>query len=274
MLHQTINYTQDGRVNLKTYIPDVLEHGFQLKKRPAIIIMPGGAWGMLSDSEGEPVALTFMKEGFCAFVLNYSIGDYSVYPNPLDEISWAIWEVRKNADSWGIDSEAIVVMGFSAGAGVAAFGATQWNTPGLCERLDIPEGGNRPNAAVLAYGAASSTDIVADPEQYRPDFLGKIAKDLTPELDVVNYVGKHTPPLFIWHTRYDKYVPSDHPLRMALAMDALDLPYEVHVFQKGSHGISVSNDLAMYQAEAGIRSKNTDMWVELCKNWIYDLFDL
>ena len=46
-----------------------------------MIACPGGAWTWLSLTEGEGVALTFVKEGFAAFVLNYSVGDYSESPN-------------------------------------------------------------------------------------------------------------------------------------------------------------------------------------------------
>lgn len=101
MLYETINFTEDGRVNMRTYIHDLTCNGEPGPKRPAVIILPGGAYAFLSETEGEPVALTFMKEGFNTFVLNYSVGDDSVFPNPLDDISKAIWEVRRRADEWG-----------------------------------------------------------------------------------------------------------------------------------------------------------------------------
>lgn len=83
MIFKTIDYTQDGRVNLQTYIPDYT--GGDL--RPAILVCPGGAWTHLSKREGEAVALTFVKEGYAGFVLNYSVGDYSEFPNPLIEVA-------------------------------------------------------------------------------------------------------------------------------------------------------------------------------------------
>ncbi len=88
MLCQIIHFTSDGRVNMRTYI--YAEQGEE--KRPAIIVLPGGAYGFLSDEEGEPVALTFFEKGFNTFVLSYSVGDDSVYPNPLDDVSRAVWE--------------------------------------------------------------------------------------------------------------------------------------------------------------------------------------
>ena len=124
MLQKTINFTPDGRVCLKTYILNRTMNGNPLPKRPAIIILPGGAFMFLSETEAEPVALTFAKEGFHTFVLHYSVGDDSAFPNPLDETSKAIWEVLRNADEWGIAADQIALMGFSAGACIAALSAT------------------------------------------------------------------------------------------------------------------------------------------------------
>jgi acetyl esterase/lipase len=267
MLCQTIRFTSDGRVNMRTYI-----HADKAEQiRPAIIVLPGGAYGFLSEGEGEPVALTFFEKGFNTFVLSYSIGEYSVYPNPLDDVSKAIWEVRKNADIWGIRSDAIVLMGFSAGSGVAAMSATQWNTPGLASRLGVSEDGIKPNAAVIGYGAASNSELLDTPGVYVPDILGKIARDRTPELDVVNYVGPHTPPLFIWHNRYDRLVPAINPIMMAEAMQKNDLPYELHIFQEGQHGRSVGNNAPGQNLEDS-EYPSVDMWVPLCHNWIKNLF--
>lgn len=272
MLHETINFTSDGRVTLQTYIHDKYTNDFQIKKRPALIILPGGAYSFLSERESEPVAITFLKEGFNTFILNYSVGDYSKYPTPLEEVSKAIWEVRKNSEEWGIKTDAIGLVGFSAGAVIAAMAGTQWNTVDLAERLHIPQGMNRPNAIVFGYGASLTSTIMDDPTVFKPK-LGKIATDRTPELDVVNYVGSHTPPFFIWHTRYDDHVPAINPLLLAKAMQKHNLPYELHLFQAGKHGMSVSNNLSAYN-EPDFRHPSVDMWVQLCTNWLYDIFNL
>jgi len=76
MIHKTISLVKGKDVTLTTYIHDQSAQGnFQIPQRPAIIVMPGGAYSFLSDAEGEPVALTFLKEGYNTFVLRYSVGD-------------------------------------------------------------------------------------------------------------------------------------------------------------------------------------------------------
>lgn len=267
MICTTIPLSPDGRVNLRTYIHGQTQNGMRIPPRSAIIVLPGGAFTMLSENEAEPVALTFAKEGFSTFVLNYSIGEDSAFPNPLDDVSRAIWEVRRNATEWNIHPDRIALMGFSAGACVAAMSATQWNTPGLAERLNIPEEGIKPNAAVIGYGASLlSTIFDSQDENLIVPTPGRITADRTPQVDVVNYVNAKTAPMFIWHNRYDLYVPVVNPLLLANKMAELQLPFELHIYQSGRHGMSVNNRLTNPSGE-GI-DESVQSWVPLCVLWL------
>ena len=76
MLHKTLPLREGSAATLTTYIHDQSSQSeFQIQSRPGIIVMPGGAYSFLSDTEAEPVALTFLKEGYNTFVLRYSVGD-------------------------------------------------------------------------------------------------------------------------------------------------------------------------------------------------------
>lgn len=277
MIHETVSLGKGEKVTLTTYIHDQSEQEcFQIEKRPAII-MPGGAYSYLADAEGEPVALTFLKEGYNTFVLRYSVGDDCTYPEILEEVSLAIWKVRSHAEAWHVDPDAVILMGFSAGACLAAMSATQWNTPGLSERLGLSAEDIKPNAAVIAYAPWDNTNTIQkDPEFYNPE-AAKIAKDCTPELDFIHYAGPHMPPLFLWHNRYDKYVPAINPIMIAGKMIEYGLPFELHIFQGGEHGMSVCNNLSSYQGVARTRSDESPgvrMWVPLCVSWINQLFHI
>ena len=278
MIHETYYLSDDKLTSLKTYIHGKsYQEDFQIHKRPAIIVLPGGAYAYLADHEAEPVALTFLKEGYNTFVLNYAVGDACIYPRPLEEVSKAIWFIRCHAEEWDINPDAIILMGFSAGACLAAMSATQWITPGLAEKLGAPEEGIKPNAAVIAYGPWDNTNTIQhDPEFYNPD-AAKIAKDCTPELDFINYVGRHVPPLFIWHTLYDKFVPTTNPLMIAGKLYEMKMPFELHIYQHGEHGMTVCNNLSSYNAEAkklNEESPNVKMWVPACINWINRIFGI
>ncbi len=270
MIYEEINYTADGRVKLKTYIPDVYTRK-DAPRRPAMIACPGGAWTFLSPTEGEPVALTFLKEGYAAFVLYYSVGDYSEFPNPLVEISWAIKTVRDHADEWHIDPNKIAISGYSAGASVCSMSATQWNNPLIAEKLGAPSEQFKPDAAVLAYCCNDLGTIFDTPtEGLVVPTPGKITADRTPEVDVVNYVTKDTAPIFFYHCRYDEFVPVKNTWMLASKLDELGLPFELHIFGSGHHGMSVNNRLT--EANEPIDSSVTQ-WVPLCISWLDKVFE-
>ena len=277
MIHKSIQFTEDGRVRLRTYIHDQsTQKDFQIKKRPAVIIMAGGAYSYLSDTEAEPVAITFLKEGFNTFILDYSVGEYCTYPEILEEVSKAILEVRRNAEEWHINPDAIVLMGFSAGACLAAMSATQWNTEGLAERLGAEKEEIKPNAAVIGYAPWDNRTIQNDPVYYNPE-CAKIAKDCTPELNFIEYVGEHVPPLFIWNNRFDQYVPPINQPMVAEKLIKYGIPFEMHIFQGGEHGMSVCNNLSSYDDEAkklNEENPNVALWVPMCTNWINSLFGI
>ena len=270
MIAETMNFTTDGRVKLQTFIhPDTKEEPL-----PAVIILPGGAYGFISEAEGAPVARHIFEKGFHTFVLHYSVGEYSEFPAPLLEVSRAIWEIRKRANDWGAQSDAIALMGFSAGAGISAMSATQWNNLETARQAGADTVEDiRPNAAVIGYGAANnSKTIIGNPDICIPPILGKIARDKTPELDVVNYVNKDTAPMFIWHNRYDNYVPAINPIMMAEAMQKSDRPYELHIFQNGRHGMGIGKSGESEIALWNFDYINADLWFPMCVNWLRGLF--
>ena len=89
--------------------------------RPAVIVVPGGAYAMVSEREGAVVASRFLSEGFQTFVLTYSVArDGASYPDQLEELSAAIDYVKKNAEQYHVNPKEIFAMGFSAGGHLVA----------------------------------------------------------------------------------------------------------------------------------------------------------
>ncbi len=79
----------------------------ELKKRmrSAMLVIPGGGYWFLSDREGEPIALKYLDNGFCAFVLSYSLK--TAYPTPLIEAMLAVKYIRENAVKYSLDKDKI-----------------------------------------------------------------------------------------------------------------------------------------------------------------------
>ena len=268
LIQETINYTDDGRVNLEIY-----RHSNPEEPLPAIISLPGGAFGFLVGTDQEPTAMTFYERGFQAFVLNYSVGRYSAFPAPLDEVSWAIWQIRSHAEEWNVDPDRVIVMGFSAGVSAAGMSATQWNTPGLYERVGAPDAESiRPDAAVMGYGACDTSGTIVDnPDVVNPGVWGAIVTDRTPELDFLYYVDENTAPMFIWQPEHDPYVPKENQTMLADALEEAGVEYELHMFKDGYHGMSVGYN-APGRDLANSPQPDADRWVSLCIDWLNRLF--
>ena len=103
-------------VTLTAYLPAASDEMPNYKTRPAILVIPGGAYMMCSDREAEPIALSFLAKGYAAFVLRYSVGKGAAkFPRPLNDAEEAMELIISNAAEWGVEPEHIAAIGFSAG---------------------------------------------------------------------------------------------------------------------------------------------------------------
>ena len=90
-----------------------------IKKRPFILVIPGGGYEMVSEREAEPVINEFYRMGYHAGVLRYSVGQAALNLQPMKEGITAIKILRERAVEWNIISDQIAVCGFSAGGHLA-----------------------------------------------------------------------------------------------------------------------------------------------------------
>lgn len=232
-------------------------------KRPAVVICPGGAYAGCSPREGEPIALQYMAAGYHAFVLDYAVAP-NRHPEALKNASDAICFIRKHADKWGIETDKIVIMGFSAGGHLAASLATMWDEEPVC----TPDKSNRPNAAVLGYPVISAEAEIT----HKESFINLCGEDpvLQERLSLENRVTSKTPPCFIWHTFEDQAVPVDNSICFAKALVAAGVNCELHIFPHGVHGLALANDdTAMSQRYI---DKRVQAWVHLSVQWLDGLF--
>lgn len=211
-----------------------------------------------------------MKSGFNVFTLYYyALGDDATYMHLLKDASMALWKVRENAERWHIDPEKIAFGGFSAGGTVAAILGTEWNSTDLGREMKMPYGINKPNALFLGYDP-----LVFDRKREKPGKTnlkpGALIEENKEEINTYRFVGKHTPPSFIWHTYEDTKVPCSNALLFASALNENSIPFELHIFQHGEHGLYTATDLTMYGKEIPV---NTDRWIDMCSSWLRKLFD-
>ena len=225
---------------LRPYLLNRPEGEYLFPKRPAVIVCPGGAYEHLSPREGEPIALACNGAGFHAFVLQYSIRPMR-FPGALLELSKAVAWVRAHAEEFGIDEHRIVVAGFSAGGHLAASLGVFWKEGFVRRYLGFDGEENRPDALLLAYPVISGREELVHAGS-RLALLGKYPDERELSLfSLEDHVSDATPPAFLWHTAADDAVPAGNSLVFAQALAAHDIPYELHIYPHGGHGLGLAN---------------------------------
>lgn len=250
--------------SLKGYLYEESKELAGFKKRPAVVVCPGGAYIFCSDREADPIATFYSGAGFNTFVFRYTVGDEAVFPVPLTELSVAMKYIREHAEEWGIREDCIAVCGFSAGGHLTASLGTLWNHPEIAEASDCANGENRPNALVLGYPVINTRSWMVSevPRLTRGRDLQKTVE----LLDTEKNVGEHTPPAFIFHTYSDQGVAVEDSLCFANAMAAHDRPFELHVFTNGRHGMATGNALTDRNEQWAAE------WLPMSAKWLWSLF--
>lgn len=300
---QTFSLKADNpAVTLTTYLLDDSSETINGGSRPAIIICPGGGYFNCSDREAEPIALKFNALGYHAFVLRYSTyNDGSadlpdlvdlppkkerLFPQQLLELGQAMILVKKHAEKWHVDPQKVAVCGFSAGGHNAALYATNWHRAWFTKHFGVDKDLLQPAACILGYAL---TDYVMLNQQIKEVMQGMDQQFMKasmvallgqeePSLDQLQQtspvlqVDQNTPATFIWATADDPLVSSLHSLKFATALKEQNIPFELHLFEHGAHGLSLAT-----QATAASQSQivpDVAMWFDLCATWLQKRFAL
>lgn len=231
--------SDEGDVPLMTvYLPRTMT-----ATTPAMLVCPGGAYTRLaSNHEGRQVAAYLNSLGIAAFVLRYRLGPRYHHPIELGDAQRAIRTLRSRAQEWQLDPTRIGIIGFSAGGHLAMTASTLFDSGDPRSTDVIDRAGSRPDFVVLGYPVISMMAPWTH-QGSKQNLLGanpdpELAKRLSGELAVT----KNTPQTFIFHTNEDTVVPAENSLHYFLALRQSGVPAEMHVFEKGPHGVGLAND--------------------------------
>ena len=231
----------ERNVTLTGYLQQVGGEFRHIVRRPAVLVLPGGAYQMCSDREADPVAIAYLNAGYQAFILRYSVQSHATWPNPLRDVEEALSLIRDHGENWGVYPDKIAVIGFSAGGHLAACAATMAQ--------------ERPNAAIIGYGVTLGRDMNGNVQG---------------EADAVSAVDGKTPPCFLFTVRTDPVVPIDNQFRFMEALTAQDISFETHIYSYGPHGFSVGTPAANSpDMQLSPRVRN---WVAESIGWLNELF--
>lgn len=220
---------------LTPYLPETDASG------TAIVVCPGGGYGGLAGHEGEGYAKWLAKQGIAAFVLKYRLGSKGYrHPVMLGDAARAVRLVRARASEWKIDPHRIGIMGSSAGGHLASTALTHFDG-GIPDSPDpVERQSSRPDFGVLCYAVISMEDGITHGGSKRNLLGDQPNPELVALLSNEKQVSRDTPPCFVWSTGEDQAVPVLNSLQFVMALNKAGVPYDFHVYQKGNHGIGLS----------------------------------
>jgi acetyl esterase/lipase len=253
-IEKTVN-TRASKVSVPTLIPFFPEKG--KSTGTAIIICPGGGYSILSmENEGYAIARKFNEIGVTAFILKYRLPSDSIMVDktigPLQDAQRAVQLVRQRAKEWGLNTNRVGIIGFSAGGHLASTAITHFDKAVIDNKDNV---NLRPDFAILMYPVISFGELA-----HKGSKDNLVGKTPTPEMvDLYSnekQVTANTPPTFLVHAQDDRTVPVMNSVVFYQAMVKAGVKGELHLYQAGGHGF-------------GLNNKTTkDEWFERCKNWM------
>lgn len=248
-------YAQGNNVEDRPAITPYLVEGDIGAARPAVVVCPGGGYTNRADHEGRPIAQWLNTLGISAFVLDYRVAPYR-HPAPLTDAQRALRLVRSRAAEWNLDPNRLGILGFSAGGHLASSAGTHYDGGNPQAEDPIEREGCRPDFMVLCYPVISFGEYRHDGS--RRNLLGD--EPLEDEIRLMSnelQVTADTPTAFIWHTSDDPAVPVENALLFAGALSRNKVPFELHSYMTGRHGLGLAEDHPEAQT-----------WPDLCARWL------
>lgn len=235
----------------------------------SVILCPGGGYEWLSPREAQPVADAFAANGWQPWVLSYTVAGPEVTPGdrPLRQLAWAVAQVRRQQ----ADGLPVVVCGFSAGGHLAASLAVHWRD---AAGWAAPGHSGRPDGVVLGYPV-----ITAGPYAHRPSLEALLGKEpqgagradwarQAAYFSLERHVTADTPPVFLWHTAADELVPVQNSLLFAQALAEKKIPFELHIYPQGVHGLSLATPEVEEPEKQRWADPHVAEWFADCIRWL------
>lgn len=238
--------TKDKMEEQDKYEKKALEE--KTKKRPAVIICPGGAYeDVCFSGEGTPVMNYMEAQGYRAFILKYQIAPVR-YPEPQKDLVYAISYLRKHAKEYEIDENDILIIGFSAGGHLCACVPPLHTAIEPLVRADLEdmskglgkayEGiSGKPDKVALCYSVISFQK-----EQHEGSFQNLTGgnEEMRKSLSVEELVTKDYPKTFVWTCADDDCVMESNSIRMGETLKEKGVRHELRVYPTGNHGCALA----------------------------------
>lgn len=226
------------------------------ENRPGVVFYPGGAYHHLSVKESQQIPKFLNSLGISVFLVEYRCAPYTCEAI-LSDAFRAIRLVRANAQLFNINPEKVGVMGCSAGGHLAATVSTlYYDAAGYIDDT-VDKTNPKPDFTILCYPVISFKDDLTHKgsRDYFTNYA--VTRDVIDNFSCENNVDEKTPPTFLWHTAADGSVKVENSLEYARALAENDVPFELHIYPFGGHGLAVAAEV-----------ERTGEWTRDCAKWL------
>jgi acetyl esterase/lipase len=212
----TVRVTNVSKPSLTVFSPDAAKN-----TGAAALVFPGGAYIRLAyNIEGTEVCDWLNSIGMTCILVKYRVPEEGHYPEnveDLEDAQQAMRITRAHASEWHIDPKRIGVVGFSAGAHLAAVLSTHPDFQG--KNVPVSTIDARPNFQMIIYpGWTSGSD-------------GKVNPSLQPTPQI--------PPTFLVQAENDYAAHVESSLVYFQVLKDAKIPAELHIFTQGGHGFGL-----------------------------------
>jgi acetyl esterase/lipase len=220
--------------------------------RPTVIFIHGGGWVSGDKDASTLQLLPYLQMGFAAVNVEYRLSREALAPAAVEDGRCALRWVIRNAETYGFDTERIVVTGRSAGGHLALTTGMLPSSAGLDRRCPVRLTDGKgpadtkevemPVAAIVNWFGITDVGDLLEGENakvYAVDWMGsmtdrmEVAKRLSP----LNYVRKDLPAILTLHGDADPIVPYDHAVRLHKKLEAVGATHKLHTIPDGGHGV-------------------------------------
>ena len=216
------------------------------KPCPAVVIFPGGAYGVLAwDKEGNDYAEFLNRNGIAGIVVKYPLGSlfghFARHPAMINAAQQAIRLTRHYAGELGIDPRKIGVMGSSAGGHLAGLTAIWENGGNPASEDPAEQVSARPDFVILCYPVVSM-EAPCSHQGSRKNLLGSDpSPELLRQLSLEKRITPGFPPVFLWLTLEDETVDPENSRMLEAELKRNQVPYKAVFYRKGPHGMGLLN---------------------------------
>ena len=221
----------------------------------AILVLPGGGYAAVAiDLEGTEICDWITTQGLTCILLKYRVPQAWRHDHveaapkeqlPLQDAQRALCLLRSRAALYGIDPHKIGVIGFSAGAHLAAAvsNAEELEYKPVDEADREP---SRPDFAILLY-----------PGHLWDETSPKTSLQLSPWVEI----SAAAPPTLLIHSMNDSVDNVRHSMAYGLALNDVGVPVEMHLYAEGGHAFGLRQTSDPITAE----------WPGLVETWLQSI---